>query len=80
VCFEKRLVVAHDLNSPEAKAAAYGELGHIHSTLGNFEQAISCLEHQMSIARDLKDKVAEADAACGLGQVTFITLSKIEDM
>nr|CAD7396932.1 unnamed protein product [Timema cristinae] len=69
VCFEKRLVVAHELNSPNSKASAYGELGHIHSTLGNFEQAISCLEHQLTIARELKDKVAEADAACGLGAV-----------
>lgn len=51
VCFEKRLVVAHELNSSEAKAIAYGDLGHIHSTLGNFEQAINCLEHQISIAR-----------------------------
>lgn len=51
VCFEKRLVVAHELNNPEAKASAYGELGHIHTTLGNYEQAISCLEHQLAIAR-----------------------------
>lgn len=51
MCFEKRLVVAHELNNPEAKASAYGELGHIHTTLGNYEQAISCLEHQLAIAR-----------------------------
>lgn len=51
VCFEKRLVVAHELNSPEAKASAYGELGHIHTSLGNYQQAISCLQHQLLIAR-----------------------------
>lgn len=51
VCFEKRLVVAHDLVQPEAKGSAYGELGEIHSLLGNFEQALSCTEHQLNAAR-----------------------------
>lgn len=41
------------MGSPEAKAAAYGELGQLHATLGNLEQAVSCLEHQKNIARDL---------------------------
>ena len=51
VCFEKRLVVAHELNNLEIKASAYGELGHIHTSLGNYQQAISCLQHQLLIAR-----------------------------
>lgn len=51
MCYEKRLVVSHELNIPAAKGSAYGELGHIHSLLGNFEQAISCMEHQHQIAR-----------------------------
>ena len=53
VCFEKRLVVAHDLNHPggDAKRTAYGELGEIHAMLGNYEQAISCMEHQLQDAR-----------------------------
>ena len=52
VCFEKRLVVAHDLDQPgEAKGSAYGELGEIHSLLGNFEQAISCMDRQLGVAR-----------------------------
>lgn len=67
MCYEKRLVVSHELNNPSAKASAYGELGTIHSLLGNYEQAISCMEHQLNIARELKDKSLEADAACGLG-------------
>lgn len=50
---EKRLVVAHELGNPEAKAAAYGELGQMHATLGNLEQAVSCLDHQQTIAREL---------------------------
>lgn len=53
VCLEKRLVVAHELGSLEAKAAAYGELGQLHATLGNLEQAVSCLDHQQAIAREL---------------------------
>ena len=52
VCFEKRLVVAHDLCQPiGAKGSAYGELGEIHALLGNYEQAASCLEHQVQSAR-----------------------------
>lgn len=48
-------MVSHELGQPEAKAAAYGELGQMHATLGNLEQAISCLEHQQAIARDLSE-------------------------
>jgi hypothetical protein len=47
-------VVAHDLteeNVGVAKGFAYGELGEIHSLLGNFEQAISCMERQLQAAR-----------------------------
>jgi hypothetical protein len=56
VCYEKRLVVAHDLteeSQSEAKGFAYGELGEIHSLLGNYEQAISCMEHQLKAARSV---------------------------
>lgn len=51
VCYEKRLVVSHELNTPTSKASAYGELGNIHALLGNYEQAISCMEHQLKIAK-----------------------------
>lgn len=52
MCFEKRLVVAHDLDNPgDAKRSAYGALGEIHAMLGNYEQAISCMEHQLQDAR-----------------------------
>lgn len=69
VCFEKRLVVAHELGEAFDKAQAYGELGTLHSQLGNYEQAISCLERQLSIAREMKDRALEGSAACGLGSV-----------
>ena len=61
--------MAHELNSSTAKASAYGELGCLHSLLGNFEQAISCLQHQLNIAKEMKDELCEGDAACGLGGV-----------
>lgn len=69
VCFEKRLVVAHELGEASDKAQAYGELGTLHRQLGNCEQAISCLERQLAIARDMKDQALEGSAACGLGSV-----------
>uniref|UniRef100_A0A4W5LA99 Tetratricopeptide repeat domain 28 n=1 Tax=Hucho hucho TaxID=62062 RepID=A0A4W5LA99_9TELE len=69
VCFEKRLVVAHELGECGGKAQAYGELGALHSQLGNYEQAISCLERQLGIARDTQDRSLEGDASCGLGVV-----------
>ena len=39
------------------------------SVLGHFEQAVSCLEHQIGIARKLADRQMEASAASGLGSV-----------
>ena len=53
----------------EAKSSAYGELGCLHSLLGNFEQAITCLQHQVAIAREKGDRVGEGEAVCGLGGV-----------
>ena len=61
--------MAHELDKPAAKASAYGELGCLHSLLGNFEQAINCLQHQLELAQDMGDRVGEGDAACGLGGV-----------
>ena len=37
VCFEKRLVISHDLEPLEG-SSAYGELGDIHRLLSNYEQ------------------------------------------
>lgn len=37
--------------------------------LGNFDQAISCLEHQITLAKEQSDKTGESDACCGLGGV-----------
>ena len=51
VCFEKRLVISHDLSEPGATAAAYGELGDIHRMLGHFEQSVSCMERRIEMAR-----------------------------
>lgn len=57
------------MGSPEAKAAAYGDLGSIHSALGNHEQAVNCLEHQREIANELGDRVTTSDATSALGNV-----------
>lgn len=69
MCLEKRLVFAHELNSLQAKAQAYFDLGKIHCSLGNNEQSISCFEHQRNIAQDLGDRYAISDSTSSLGQV-----------
>ncbi|CAB1352255.1 unnamed protein product [Coregonus sp. 'balchen'] len=79
VCFEKRLVVAHELcgsgggeggeGGGWGKAQAYGELGDLHSQLGNYEQALSCLEHQLNIACTSRDRALEGEASAALGGV-----------
>jgi hypothetical protein len=49
VCFEKRLVIAHELK--DAEAEAYGELGDIHRLLANYDQAVNCMQHRITLAR-----------------------------
>lgn len=46
--------------------------GRVHAALGNHEQAVSCLSHQLDLARGLGDKAAEAEAASGLGAVHLL--------
>src|SRR5699024_633861 len=36
----------------QTKAIAYGELGHIHRLLGNYEQAITCFKHEQELAKE----------------------------
>lgn len=69
--------MAHELGSLEAKAAAYGDLGNIHTVLGNNEQAVSCLEHQRDIAQDIGDRVAISEATSNLGSV-FLQMGDLE--
>lgn len=70
-------MVAHELGNIEAKAAAYGDLGNIHSQLGNNKQAVNCLEHQRNIAHDLGDRVAISDSTSSLGSV-FLQMGDFE--
>ena len=65
MCYEKRLVAAHESmqggsgtygshatsSNSKGKGSAYGELGEVHCSLGNFEQAVSCMDHQLKAAR-----------------------------
>jgi len=44
VCFEKRLVVTHELEDSVHKGSAYGELGCLHSLLGKFTLPVSLPE------------------------------------
>jgi len=76
VCFEKRLVVAHELGGDGGgKAQAYGELGTLHSQLGNYEQALSCLEHQLNIAHTAGVRITiTIDNCCS--SIDWITLDQ----
>lgn len=44
---------------------AYGELGHLHQLLGNYEQAITCFKHQQELGKNhaLKNKFTETSNA-----------------
>ena len=44
--------------------SAYGELGCLHSLLGNFEQAISCLQHQLRLAQQMGDQIGMQTCMC----------------
>ena len=39
VCFEKRLVVTHEIDDNAHKGSAYGELGCLHSLLGKLQSS-----------------------------------------
>lgn len=67
--FEKRLVVAHELDDSSIKCGAYGDLGRLHGEMGHFAQALSCLEHKMRVAQDSGDELSRAEAAAFLGNV-----------
>ncbi|KAH9507040.1 Tetratricopeptide repeat protein 28 [Dermatophagoides farinae] len=51
VSYEKRLVIAHEIGCDQTKAMAYGELGHLHRLLGNYEQAITCFKHEQELGK-----------------------------
>lgn len=75
--FEKRLVVAHELNDPAIKCGAFGDLGKLHGEVGHFSQALSCLEHKMRLAQDSEDEVSRAEAAASLGNV-YVKMANYE--
>jgi len=49
------------------KASVYGELGSNHVMMSNYQQAVSCLQNQISLARELGDRTIESNAASSLG-------------
>ncbi|KPM09041.1 Rapsynoid-like protein [Sarcoptes scabiei] len=66
VWFEKRLFIAHELGCDQTKAMAYEELGHLHRLLRNYEQAITCFEHEQKLGKkhSLKNKMIETSDEC----------------
>ena len=68
VCTEKRLVLADEVEDA-VKCEAYGELGDIHLSMGNVDQAISYFESQQKVAKESRNIEAEINALGGLGRV-----------
>lgn len=56
----------------DAQQSSVLNLGRVHAALGNHEQAVSCLSHQLTLARGLGDRAGEAEAASGLGAVHLL--------
>lgn len=52
VVYEKRFVIAHTLGCKRTKAIAYGELGHIHRQLGNYEKSIEFFQKEQELAKE----------------------------
>ena len=57
------------MTETSAKGSAYGELGNLHRSMGNFEQAAACYGQQLKLAKQCQDLESESDAECGLGEV-----------
>ena len=68
VCAEKRLALSNDVEDA-VKCEAYGELGDIHLSMGNVDQAMSYFESQQKVAKESRNIEAEINALGGLGRV-----------
>ena len=84
VCAEKRLVLSNEVEDA-VKCEAYGELGDIHLSMGNIDQALSYFESQQKVAKESRNIEAEINALGGLGRVhekggTFEKSLKFHDL
>jgi len=68
VCAEKRLALSNEVEDA-VKCEAYGELGDIHLSMGNVEQAMSYFQNQQEVAKESRNIEAEINALGGLGRV-----------
>ena len=68
VCAEKRLALSDEVEDA-VKCEAYGELGDIHLSMGNVDQAMSYFESQQKVAKESRNIEAEINALGGLGSV-----------
>lgn len=80
--YEKRLAVilSSDENEFEVslRATAYGDLGREQLEVNNFEQAISCFQQQLSIAKDSGDRTLESIGVSNLGK-TFARMGDFNE-
>ena len=63
----QRLSIVKEQGDRAAEGRAYGNLGNIYQSLGDFKQAINYHNKDLSIAKELVDRAGEGAANCNLG-------------
>lgn len=64
--FEKRLAEAKKKGDVAAEGRAYGNLGNLYFSIGDFAKALEMQTTRLEIAQQLKDVPAEGRAYCNL--------------
>ena len=55
--FEKYVAVASDIDDKQAVCTGYGLLGQVYAALGEYDDAMNCLQTQLELAEDIRDEV-----------------------
>jgi tetratricopeptide (TPR) repeat protein len=56
-----------NLNNPHLQRISLNDLGRSYISVGKYQEAVSCCEKALAIARELSDKSGESEALSGLG-------------
>ena len=64
---KQRLRIAKELGDRAREGGAYGNLGNVYQSLGDFKQAVEYHKQHLSIAKELGDRAGEGSAYGNLG-------------